>query len=62
MERAAEARRVALAPYRTQIAEAERDAALGGPEATAQLRAIARQLRLVAEELYAEARRREGTR
>lgn len=53
---------MALAPYRTQIAEAERDAALGGPEATAQLRAIARQLRLVAEELYAEARRREGTR
>jgi len=60
VERVSEARRAALEPFAAQIAEAEREADLGGDCATVRLRSVARALRVASERLYDEARRREA--
>lgn len=60
VERLDEARRAALAPFAADIADARRQAELGGPDATLRLRQVGRALRLASDEVYAEARRRES--
>lgn len=60
VEQLEEARRQALRPFNAEIAAAEREAELGGADATLRLRRLARALRVASDQLYADARRRES--
>lgn len=50
------ARQAALGPFADEVRAAERAAALGDPDGVRQLRALARQLRVVSDQLYQRCR------